>query len=69
VTLSFSIDDLVKSVPETTGLRGLSGDALIEALMLVLGKMADGAPINVTDGMVTLDFGEVPAANVLESRA
>ena len=58
MTLSFPIDDLRKSVPEATGLDGLSGHVLIDALRKVLGKLADGAVITVTDGMVTLDFGE-----------
>lgn len=44
---------------------GLSGDGLIDALRQVLGKLADGAAITVAGGVVTLDFGEVPAANVL----
>jgi hypothetical protein len=68
VTLSFPIEDLPKSVPEATGLDGLSGDVLIDALRKVLGKLADGAAISVTDGVVTLDFGEVPASNVLEAQ-
>ncbi len=32
------------------------------------GKLADGAAITVADGVVTLDFGDVPAANVLEAQ-
>jgi hypothetical protein len=68
VTLSFLIDDLLKTVPEAAGLDGLSGDPLIDALRQVLGKLAAGAAISVADGMVTLDFGEVPAANLLEAQ-
>ena len=68
MTLSFPIDDLLKSVPEAVALDGLSGDPLIDALRQVLGKLADGAAITVADGMVTLDFGEVPAANVMEAQ-
>jgi tetratricopeptide (TPR) repeat protein len=68
VTLSFPIDDLRKSVPEAAGLDGLSGDSLIDALRQVLGKLSDGAAITVADGMVTLDFGDVPAANVMEAQ-
>ncbi len=41
---------------------------MIDALRQILGKLADGAAITVADGMVTLDFGEVPAANVMEAQ-
>ena len=68
MTLSFPLDDLRKSVPEAVALDGLSGDPLIDALRQILGKLADGAAITVADGMVTLDFGEVPAANVMEAQ-
>ena len=68
MTLSIPIDDLRKSVPEALALDGLSGDGLIDALRQVLGKLADGAAITVADGMVTLDFGEVPTANVQEAQ-
>ncbi len=68
MTLSFPIDDLRKSVPEAAGLDGLSGAPLIDALRKVLGKLADGAAITLADGMVTLDFGEVPTANVMEAQ-
>lgn len=68
MTLSFPINDLLKSVPEAMDLDGLSGDVLIDALSKFLGKLADGAAIRVADGVVTLDFGELPSADLMEAQ-
>jgi tetratricopeptide (TPR) repeat protein len=68
VIVSFSIDDLKQSVPGAADLAALIGDELSEALRRLLGKAADGAAIRVDGKMISLDFGDIPEARVLEAQ-
>jgi tetratricopeptide (TPR) repeat protein len=68
VIVSFSIDDLKQSVPGAADLAALTGDELSEALRRLLGKAADGAVIRVDGKMISLDFGDIPEARVLEAQ-
>ena len=66
--VSFSIDDLKQSVPGAADLAALTGDELSDALRCLLGKAADGAVIRLDGRMVSLDFGEIPEARILEAQ-
>ncbi len=66
--VSFSFDDLKQSVPGAADLAALIGDDLSEALRCLLGKAADGAVIRVDGKMISLDFGDIPEARVLEAQ-
>jgi tetratricopeptide (TPR) repeat protein len=64
VIISFSLDDLKKSLPGAAELAGLSGDPLREAVHQLLGTVADGATLQIDGGMVTLDFGDIPEESI-----
>lgn len=66
--VSFSIDDLKQSVPGAADLAAWTGDELSDALRRLLGKAADGAVIRVDGKMISLDFGDIPEASVLEAQ-
>ncbi len=50
MTISFSIDDLRKTLPRADALAGLEGDALLQALTRLRGSMAEDAVVSF-DGM------------------
>ena len=66
--VSFSLDDLKHSVPGAADLAAFTGDELSTALRRLLGKAAEGASIRVDGKMISLDFGEIPEARVLEAQ-
>ncbi len=68
VIVSFSIDDLRDSVPGAADLAALAGDELSDALRCLLGKAADGAVVRVDGKLISLDFGDIPEARVLEAQ-
>ena len=67
VKVSYSINDLRKSVPAARCLSGLSGCGLLEQLRQVLGKLTRHVEISIDGESVTLEFHRVPAANLAES--
>lgn len=67
MTISFSIDDLRKTLPGADALEGLEGDALLQALTRLLGAVAEDAEVSFDGVMVHVVPKEVGASAVAEA--
>lgn len=67
MTVSYSMNDLRKAIPEARGWIGLSGPPLEEKLGLLLGRLTRHATVSADDERITLEFHPLPEANLREA--